>query len=117
MTDPARSVMRAAVVHTTGGAHVLRIEDALRPTVGEYPPEQPPEAPGVKAGSIRVEPLVMQPNGEQLADIGELIASGALQVGIARTLPLSLVRDAHELSESGHTRGKIVLTVDSPSSA
>ena len=27
--------MRAAVVHTTGGAHVLRIEDAPRPTLGD----------------------------------------------------------------------------------
>jgi NADPH:quinone reductase-like Zn-dependent oxidoreductase len=27
-------------------------------------------------------------------------------------LPLDEVRRAHELSESGHTRGKIVLTVD-----
>ena len=35
MTDPPRSLMRAAVVHTTGGAHVLRIEDAPRPTPSE----------------------------------------------------------------------------------
>ena len=63
-----------------------------------------------------VQPLVMQPNIMQLADLGELIASGALQVEIARTLPLSGAREAHELSESGHARGKIVLTVGSPSS-
>ena len=57
----------------------------------------------------------MQPNIVQLTEIGELAASGALQVEIARTLPLDNASDAHELIESGHTRGKIVLTVDGAS--
>ena len=104
------------VLDTVGGPATTSLLPTLRRggvivTVA-YPPEQPPEARGV-----RVEPLVMRPNVVQLADLGELIASGALQVEIARTLPLSGAREAHELSESGHTRGKIVLTVDSASSA
>jgi len=32
-------------------------------------------------------------------------------VEIAEVVPLEEVQRAHELSESGHTRGKIVLTV------
>ena len=77
-----------------------------------YPPGASPPAARV----VRVEPLVMQPNVAQLAEIGELVASGALQVEIARTLPLSAASDAYQLSESGHTRGKLVLTVDGPRS-
>jgi NADPH:quinone reductase-like Zn-dependent oxidoreductase len=33
-------------------------------------------------------------------------------VELAEVLPLSEVRRAHEQSESGHTRGKIVLRLD-----
>jgi NADPH:quinone reductase-like Zn-dependent oxidoreductase len=33
-------------------------------------------------------------------------------VEIAEVFPLAEVQRAHELSESGHTRGKIVLTVE-----
>jgi hypothetical protein len=32
-------------------------------------------------------------------------------VEIAEVLPLTEIRRAHELSEAGHVRGKIVLTV------
>jgi NADPH:quinone reductase-like Zn-dependent oxidoreductase len=44
--------------------------------------------------------------------MGELAASGEVKVEISELLPLTEVRRAHELSESGHTRGKIVLTVE-----
>ena len=52
-----------------------------------------------------------QANTEQLERIAELVAAGDVRVEIAETLPLSEVARAHELSESGHVRGKIVLTV------
>ncbi len=57
--------------------------------------------------------LVMSPKSELLTEIGELVAAGEVSVELAEILPLSEVRRAHELSESGHTRGKIVLTVGS----
>jgi NADPH:quinone reductase-like Zn-dependent oxidoreductase len=51
------------------------------------------------------------PSGAQLAEIAQLIDSGKLAPVIDRILPFSEVRRAHELSQSGHTRGKIVLRV------
>jgi NADPH:quinone reductase-like Zn-dependent oxidoreductase len=33
-----------------------------------------------------------------------------MRIELAAVLPLTAARQAHELSESGHTRGKIVLT-------
>src|SRR5882757_2222585 len=51
--------------------------------------------------------LVQPPSVE----IAKLIDSGELKLTIDRILPLSEVRRAHELSQSGHTRGKIVLRV------
>jgi NADPH:quinone reductase-like Zn-dependent oxidoreductase len=43
------------------------------------------------------------------------VAAGEVRVEITEVLPLNEadVQRAHELSESGHTRGKIVLTVGS----
>ena len=60
---------------------------------------------------MRGELLIMSPDAEQLARIAELVAAGDVRVELAEVLPLSEVQRAHELSESGHTRGKIVLTV------
>ena len=54
--------------------------------------------------------LIMSPNPKQLADIAELVASGEVQVEIAGTFALDDVAKAHELSEAGHTRGKLILT-------
>jgi NADPH:quinone reductase-like Zn-dependent oxidoreductase len=53
----------------------------------------------------------MSPSSEQLARIVELVAAGEVRVEIAEVIPLAEVQRAHELSESGHTRGKIALTV------
>ena len=53
----------------------------------------------------------MSPSPEQLARIAELVASGEVHVEISEVLSLTEVQRAHQLSESGHTRGKIVLTV------
>jgi NADPH:quinone reductase-like Zn-dependent oxidoreductase len=75
-------------------------------TIAGAPPEQSASERG-----IRAELLIMSPSADQLARIAELVATGEVRVEIAHTLPLAEVRHAHELSESGHTRGKIVLTV------
>jgi NADPH:quinone reductase-like Zn-dependent oxidoreductase len=49
------------------------------------------------------------PNPEQLGRIAGLVAVGDVRVEIEATLPLAEVRRAHELSESGHTGGKLIL--------
>jgi NADPH:quinone reductase-like Zn-dependent oxidoreductase len=43
--------------------------------------------------------------------MAKLIDSGTLKPTIDRVLPLSEARRAHELSQDGHIRGKIVLRV------
>ncbi|MGA9883648.1 MAG: NADP-dependent oxidoreductase [Candidatus Acidiferrales bacterium] len=48
-------------------------------------------------------------NVSVLAELARLVASGALEVPIAATFPLSEVRAAFSLLEQGHTHGKIVL--------
>jgi len=48
-------------------------------------------------------------NAAVLGELAQLIAAGDLEVPIAATFPLGDVRDAFQLLERGHTRGKIVL--------
>jgi NADPH:quinone reductase-like Zn-dependent oxidoreductase len=81
-------------------------EGGILVTIASAPPEDAPRERGVRA-----ELLIMKRNSEQLARIGELVAAGEVHVELSEVLPLAQVRLAHEQSESGHTRGKIVLLV------
>lgn len=54
--------------------------------------------------------LLQSADGNQLAKIAELVTSGRVRLNIETVLPLSEGRKAQELSESHHTRGKIVLS-------
>src|SRR6266481_5972750 len=72
---------------------------------------QPPSVEKAKALGIRAAFVAVHPNGAQLAEIAKLIDSGELKLTIDRILPLSEVRRTHELSQSGHTHGKIVLRI------
>jgi NADPH:quinone reductase-like Zn-dependent oxidoreductase len=96
---------------TVGGDTTASLVPAVREggvlvTIAGAPPEEAARERGVRA-----ELLVMSPDPGQLARIAELVAAGEVRVEIAEVLPLSEARRAHELSESGHVRGKIVLTV------
>ena len=72
---------------------------------------QPPDTEKARQLGVRSAFVWTQPNGKQLAEIADLIDSGNIKVVLDRILPLSEARRAHELSQSGHTRGKIVLRV------
>jgi len=49
--------------------------------------------------------------GSPLQKIAALVAEGAVKPEIGATFPLAQAQAAHEQSETGHARGKIVLTV------
>ena len=72
---------------------------------------QPPNAEKAKEFGVRGEFVWSQPSGKQLAEIAALIDSGNLKVVLDRIVPLSEASRAHEISQSGHARGKIVLRV------
>jgi NADPH:quinone reductase-like Zn-dependent oxidoreductase len=81
-------------------------EGGVLVTIASAPPEDAARERGVRA-----ELLSMKRNSAQLARIAELVDAGEVHVELSEVLPLAQVRLAHEQSESGHTRGKIVLTV------
>jgi NADPH:quinone reductase-like Zn-dependent oxidoreductase len=96
---------------TVGGDTTASLVPTLRKggvlvTIANAPPEEAAAERGARAKL-----LVMGSSSEQLSKIAGLVADGAVRVEVAQTVPLSEVRQAHELSEAGHTRGKIVLEV------
>ena len=52
-----------------------------------------------------------EPRGGELEKINALIESGRLRPVIEKIFPLEQIAEAHRLSESGHVRGKLVITV------
>jgi len=72
---------------------------------------QPPSEEKAEELGVRAALLGAQPNGAQLAEIAKIIDLGKVTPVINRILPLGEARRAHELSQSGHTHGKIVLWV------
>ena len=96
---------------TVGGEVTASLLAAVREggtliTIAGGPPEEAARERGVRADL-----LVTSPKSEQLAQIAELVADGDVRVEIAEAIPLADVKRAHELSEGGHVRGKLVLTV------
>jgi NADPH:quinone reductase-like Zn-dependent oxidoreductase len=72
---------------------------------------QSPSENKAKEHGVRGIRLGARPNGQELVEIAKIVDAGKLAPVIDRILPLSEARRAHELSQSGHTRGKIVLRV------
>jgi NADPH:quinone reductase-like Zn-dependent oxidoreductase len=64
------------------------------------------EKRGIRGAFISVEP-----NSDDLTEIGKLIDEKKIRVIVSQTFPLSEARKAHEQVATGHTRGKIVLKV------
>lgn len=69
-------------------------------------------APGRRGiGAHRVRALRLRPDQYQLERIAELLASGALRTSVTTVQGLHGIPDAHRISETGHVRGKVVITL------
>lgn len=90
--------LRSLAVLKKGGILVAMIDPLKHEIAEEH---------GVRTGMVKV-----HPDGSRLEKIAQLIDQGALKVHVQAVLPLSQFAQAHELSQSGRTRGKIVLVPD-----
>ncbi|AKB82348.1 Bifunctional protein: zinc-containing alcohol dehydrogenase [Methanosarcina barkeri 3] len=99
------------VLDTIGGDTLEKSWSVLKPggflvtTVASIPEEKPQKY------GVRAERLMTQANGKELAQIAAIIDENKIRPIITTVLPLADAQKAHEMSESGHTRGKIVLRV------
>jgi NADPH:quinone reductase-like Zn-dependent oxidoreductase len=73
---------------------------------------QPPSQEKAAAHGVRGIFVRQKANGEQLATIAGLVVSGKVKANIETVLPLREARKAQELSEKGHSGGKIMLKVN-----
>jgi len=89
-----KGALRASIELTGGPSRVITIAD---PDAEKY---------GVRfSGGGSEDPM------GTLAQLVALVASGTLHITIARTFPLAVAAEAQAISEAGHARGKLVLTV------
>lgn len=65
----------------------------------------------VDKSDIRLEAVMMHPDGGQLAEIGSLIKAGAVKSVVDRIFPLDQIKEALVLNRNGHATGKIVIRV------
>jgi NADPH:quinone reductase-like Zn-dependent oxidoreductase len=99
------------VLDTIGGDTFKRSWSVLKPggflvTTVANVPEEAAEAHGVRAKG-----LMTKPDGGELAQIIKIIDERHIRPVVTTVLPLADARKAQEMSESRHTRGKIVLRV------
>lgn len=99
------------VLDTVGGDTFERSWKVLKPggflvTTVAGIPEGVPEKYDVHAKT-----LITQPDGEELAQIASIIDEKQIKPIVTTVLPLKEAQKAHEMSESRHIRGKIVLRV------
>jgi NADPH:quinone reductase-like Zn-dependent oxidoreductase len=100
------------VFDTVGGETLARSWQVVKPggmLVSVVSPQ--PSADARKRHDVRFAWFVVQPDREQLVQIGALIDAGRIRPAIDTVLPLSQARQAYEQGAKGHTRGKIVLRV------
>jgi len=85
---------------------VLRQGGLLVAIVGPRPDPDDAERRGLRCAFVLV-----RRNAEQLAEIARLIDEGKVRPRLAKVFPLADAAEAYRLSETGHARGKIVLSV------
>jgi NADPH:quinone reductase-like Zn-dependent oxidoreductase len=99
------------VLDTIGGDtqrrswHVLKKGGILVATLGISSPED------ARKHQVRGEGVMVHSDSAQLAEIAGLIDTNKVTPVITEILPLAKAARAHELSQTGHSRGKIVLQV------
>jgi NADPH:quinone reductase-like Zn-dependent oxidoreductase len=109
----ARSILRR-------GGRLTYINTGLPPLVRRYGPHLGVAAAGLAMATfafssrlrgVKAKAVVRSPDGEQLAEIAQLVELGAIRPLVADVFPLADVAAAHKSLESGRTRGKIAIAV------
>jgi NADPH:quinone reductase-like Zn-dependent oxidoreductase len=100
------------VLDTVGGDAQQRSWSVLRKGGMVVSTVAPPSTEEARRHEATAAFFASRPDGRQLAQIRELIDFGYVRPVVETVLPLSQAKRAHEISEAGHVRGKIVLSVE-----
>jgi NADPH:quinone reductase-like Zn-dependent oxidoreductase len=97
------------VLDTVGGETQERSFEVLRERGRLISIVSEPSQDLAESKNVHAQLLVARPDGELLARICKMLDRGEVSPTVEVVLPLAEAQRAHELIESGHTRGKIVL--------
>jgi NADPH:quinone reductase-like Zn-dependent oxidoreductase len=100
-----------AVVDLVGGETLARSYQIVKKGGVLVTTVQPIDDSAAKRAGIQGVHFVMQRKAADLKELAALVEKGAVIPRMAQSLPLSDARRALELSESGRTRGKVILNV------
>ncbi|MEW1633013.1 NADP-dependent oxidoreductase [Streptomyces sp. NPDC093801] len=103
------------VLDPIGGDYGPRSLDTLAPggtllDVRGTGPDRSAVREQARARGLRFVEFGFTPSGADLEGVTALVEDGSLRVAVDRVLPLEEAAAAHVLSETGHVKGKIVLT-------
>jgi NADPH:quinone reductase-like Zn-dependent oxidoreductase len=99
------------VLDNVGGETVERSMGVVKPGGKLVSIAGRPDEAAAKALGIEVFSFLVEPNASQLEQIAALVDAGTLKPVASTVFPLEQTRQAHELSETRHLQGKIVLQV------
>jgi NADPH:quinone reductase-like Zn-dependent oxidoreductase len=99
------------VLDPVGGDALRRSVDAVRDEGRIVSIVQPPTDEHFRQRGIEPLYVFVRPSAEEVAEIAELIDDNRVSVHLQDVFPLEKAARAHELSEGGHVRGKLVLRV------
>lgn len=105
------------VLDTLGGDTQTRSYAVLKPGGILISTSAPPDTQEAQRRGVRAKMISTEASASLLEQIASLIDSGQVKTDIAQTFPLSQARQAQELSQKGHVRGKIVLQMSALGSA
>jgi NADPH:quinone reductase-like Zn-dependent oxidoreductase len=100
------------VLDTVGGDVQQRSWNVLRKGGMLVSIVAPPSTEEARRREATAAIFASHPDGGQLARIAQLIDFGFVRPVVETVLPLSQAKRAHEMSEAGDVRGKIVLSVE-----
>jgi NADPH:quinone reductase-like Zn-dependent oxidoreductase len=95
------------VADTVGGKIVPRLLKAIKPG-GVYASVVGPPQDAAQS-NVRVELMMAQPDAKRLAELAQSEAKDEFNIPIAKVMPLTEIRKAHELGQKGGLDGKVVL--------
>ena len=101
-----------AVLDTLGGEVQDRSWKVIKPFGVLVSIVSQPSVETAESLNIRHAFVHLKPDGALLAGIAKLVDAGKIKSPVETVLPLAEARQAQELSQTGHARGKIVLKIN-----
>src|SRR5579862_8999932 len=100
-----------AVVDLVGGDTLARSYGLIKRGGVLATTVQPIDETAAQRAGIRAVQVLMRRNARDLVELATLVIKGAVKPRVSETMNLNEAKQAQELSESGKTRGKVILKV------